>query len=185
MPRKIFYSERKRVEVWGGQVNTVCLPQLAVKKSGNCVLHVVNVAVAFRPPPPPHCEGCYWQKCNYCSKHHRRGLPSSRGLQIDVVYLCWPIAPSYTSPSAGGGGFRVSANEYSCAHHVTWSPNKLLRSTSIFNLCHISEISEMTGGGGSWSWDGILKLLWDPGIDSKELIPPVHASVTLWRLGTK
>jgi hypothetical protein len=29
----------------------------------------------------------------------------------------------------------VSANEYSCAHHVTWSPNKLWRSTSIFNIC--------------------------------------------------
>jgi hypothetical protein len=29
----------------------------------------------------------------------------------------------------------VLANEYSCAHHVTWSPNKLWRSTSIFNLC--------------------------------------------------
>ncbi len=30
----------------------------------------------------------------------------------------------------------VSSNEYSCAHHVTWSPNKLWRSsTSIFNLC--------------------------------------------------
>jgi hypothetical protein len=28
-----------------------------------------------------------------------------------------------------------SANEYSCAHHVTWSPNKPWRSTSIFNLC--------------------------------------------------
>ncbi len=36
------------------------------------------------------------------------------------------------------GGWRergVLANEYSCAHHVTWSPNKLWRSTSIFNLC--------------------------------------------------
>jgi hypothetical protein len=32
------------------------------------------------------------------------------------------------------GGCGVSANEYSCAHHVTWSPNKLWRSTSIFNL---------------------------------------------------
>jgi hypothetical protein len=49
-------------------------------------------------------------------------------------YLCWPIAPSYTSSNAGGGGCGVSANEYSCAHHVTWSPNKLRRSTSIFNL---------------------------------------------------
>ncbi len=34
-----------------------------------------------------------------------------------------------------GGIFEVSANEYSCAHHVTWSPNKLWRSTYIFNLC--------------------------------------------------
>ncbi len=32
--------------------------------------------------------------------------------------LSWrPIAPSYMSPNArGGGGFGVSANEYSCAH---------------------------------------------------------------------
>jgi hypothetical protein len=34
-----------------------------------------------------------------------------------------------------GGSFGVSANEHSCAHHVTWSPNKLWRSASIFNLC--------------------------------------------------
>jgi hypothetical protein len=31
-----------------------------------------------------------------------------------------------------GGSCGVSANEYSYAHHVTWSPNK--PSTSIFNL---------------------------------------------------
>jgi hypothetical protein len=49
-----------------------------------------------------------------------------RGLQRDVVYLCWLIAPS--------------ANEYSCAHHVTWSPNKLWRSTSKFNLCCTSSL---------------------------------------------
>jgi hypothetical protein len=42
---------------------------------------------------------------------------SPRGLQRDVVYLCWPIAPSYVSQNTGGGGsLRVSANEYSCAH---------------------------------------------------------------------
>ncbi len=41
---------------------------------------------------------------------------SIRGSQRDVVYLCWPIAPSYMSPNAGGGGCGVSANEYSCAH---------------------------------------------------------------------
>ncbi len=33
-----------------------------------------------------------------------------------------------------GGSCGVLANEYSCAHHVTWSPNKLWRSTFIFNL---------------------------------------------------
>ncbi len=45
--------------------------------------------------------------------------------------------PAYKSPNAGGGGGScgVSANQYSCAHHVTWSPNKLWRSNSIFNPC--------------------------------------------------
>jgi hypothetical protein len=33
----------------------------------------------------------------------------------------------------GEGGCGVSANEYSCALHVTWSPNKLWRSTTIPN----------------------------------------------------
>jgi hypothetical protein len=37
--------------------------------------------------------------------------------------------------AGGGGGCGVSANENSCAHHVTWSPNKLWRSNSIFKLC--------------------------------------------------
>jgi hypothetical protein len=35
----------------------------------------------------------------------------------------------------GGRSCGVSANEYSCAHHVTGSQNKLWSSTSIFNLC--------------------------------------------------
>jgi hypothetical protein len=40
------------------------------------------------------------------------------------------------SPNAGVGGCcRVSANENSCAHHMIWSPNKLWRFNSIFNLC--------------------------------------------------
>ena len=33
-----------------------------------------------------------------------------------------------------GVGCGVSANKNSCTHHVTWSPNKLGRSNSIFNL---------------------------------------------------
>ncbi len=35
--------------------------------------------------------------------------------QIGVVYLGWPIAPSYVSPNARGG-CGVSSNEHSCAH---------------------------------------------------------------------
>jgi hypothetical protein len=54
-----------------------------------------------------------------------------RGLQRDVVYLGWPIAPLYMSPNKGGGGScGVSANETA----VHRSPNKLWRSNSIFNL---------------------------------------------------
>ncbi len=35
------------------------------------------------------------------------------GLQRDVVFLGWPLAPSYTSPTVGGGGScGFSANEY-------------------------------------------------------------------------
>ncbi len=53
----------------------------------------------------------------------------------------------------GGGGWScgVSANEYSCAHHVTWSANKLWRSTSIFNLCLWLHRSGYDGPGGSGS----------------------------------
>ncbi len=51
--------------------------------------------------------------------------------------FCWPIAPSNTSPNAGGMGGRVCCgvldNEYSCLLHVTWSPNELRKPTSIFN----------------------------------------------------
>ncbi len=51
--------------------------------------------------------------------------------------------PRNTSPKCGGRGevaCRVSTNQYSCAHHVTWSPNKLWRSTtSIFNLGFIMQ----------------------------------------------
>jgi hypothetical protein len=46
----------------------------------------------------------------------------------------WPIATLVNEPKCGGGGCGVSANENSCAYHVTWSPNKLWRSNSIFNL---------------------------------------------------
>ncbi len=48
----------------------------------------------------------------------------TRGLQGDVVYLSWPIASLVRAQMRGRmGGCEVSANENSCAHHVTWSPN--------------------------------------------------------------
>jgi hypothetical protein len=56
------------------------------------------------------------------------------------------LRPSHMSPNAGGD-CRVSANENCCAHHVTWSPNKLWRYNSIFNLwiwfCRQSRMSRI------------------------------------------
>jgi hypothetical protein len=43
-------------------------------------------------------------------------------------------ALAYESNAGGGGSCGFSANEYSCVHHVTWNPNKLWRSSFIFNL---------------------------------------------------
>ncbi len=57
-----------------------------------------------------------------------------RGSQRDVVYLGWPIAPSYMSPNAGGGWELRGLSQW--VQLFTWSPNKLWRSTSnsIFSL---------------------------------------------------
>jgi hypothetical protein len=54
------------------------------------------------------------------------------GLQQGVTRRCrlsllTNSAVVYESNCGGMGGSGVSANEYSCAHHVTWSPNKLWR----------------------------------------------------------
>ncbi len=62
-----------------------------------------------------------WQAVQLVDCYHRKmsvpvvGLPA-RGLQGDVVYLSWPIAPLFYEPKCGGGGCGVSANENSCAH---------------------------------------------------------------------
>ncbi len=52
------------------------------------------------------------------------------GLQRDVVYLGWPIAPSYRSPNAGGGG---GGELLSLSKAVHRSPNNFWKSNSIFN----------------------------------------------------
>jgi hypothetical protein len=46
----------------------------------------------------------------------------------------------------GGCGCGVSANEYSCPHHVTWSPDKLWRSTSIFIILPMDLVNSCLGG---------------------------------------
>ncbi len=56
----------------------------------------------------------------------------NRRLQRDVVYLGWPIVPSYMSPSAGLRGSCGGLSQW--VQLCTWSPNKLWRSNSIFNL---------------------------------------------------
>jgi hypothetical protein len=44
----------------------------------------------------------------------------------------------FYSNAGGGGELRgLSANEYGCAHHVTWSPNKLWRSSFILYLTSV------------------------------------------------
>ncbi len=46
-------------------------------------------------------------------------LTGSKGLKRDIFYLGWPIAPSYMSPNAGGGGScgaQPTLSTYSCTH---------------------------------------------------------------------
>jgi hypothetical protein len=99
----------------------------------------------------PHCMHWVW-----ASFWHRKQRPillhsqqlshnvrtEIRGLQRYVVYLCWPnrwnSALKYESQCGGMEGCcGVSANDYSCAHHVTWSPNKLWRSNSYYLMTGI------------------------------------------------
>ncbi len=67
------------------------------------------------------------------------------GLHKDVDYLCWPIAPSYMSPNARGGGGVACSQPMSTAVHR--SPNKLWRSNSMFNLWPISSPHSVHGRG--------------------------------------
>jgi hypothetical protein len=59
-------------------------------------------------------------------------IHAMRGLQRDVVYLGWPIAPSYMSPNAGGGRELRGFSQW--VHLFTRSRNRLWRSNTILNL---------------------------------------------------
>ncbi len=66
-----------------------------------------------------------------------------RGLQRDVVFFAWPIAPSYMSPNAGGRGGVARSQPMSTAVHR--SPNKLWRSNSIFYLWGMDSLESIHG----------------------------------------
>jgi len=55
---------------------------------------------------------------------------TSGGSQRDVVYLCWPIAPSQMSPNVCVGGC-VAGSQW--VQLCTWSSNIIWSSYSIFN----------------------------------------------------
>ncbi len=110
-----------------------------------------------------------------CGRVHLEGYKEMSSILADQFALV------YESQCGGIGGVGGSAaNEYSCAHHVTLSPNKLWRSTSKFNLCvqwctppapffreetrpvtHWKTEKEkqlVAGrGGGDWRWDQIIR----------------------------
>ncbi len=80
-----------------------------------------------------------------CGKYCHMG--SATGLQQGVTKRCrlsWLTnsALVYEHKCGGREGAGLSANEYSCVYHVTWSPNKLCRSNSIFNLWFAARLSK-------------------------------------------
>ncbi len=64
-------------------------------------------------------------------------ISTSRGLQRDVVSLGWPIAPSYMSPNAGGGGGALRGLSQ-WVQLYTWSPNKLWKVSSLVSTTKIN-----------------------------------------------
>ncbi len=98
-----------------------------------------------------HNTECFYDavsRIDFCNLSKDDWFSATKGLQGDVVYLGWQIAPSYTSPNAGIG--RGSAGSQpmstdSCSHHVIWSPNKLWRSNSIFKYECYNHTSNVNG----------------------------------------
>jgi hypothetical protein len=113
-------------------------------------------AQCYSPPPPPfpsftQLKHTQSQIAMIMGTYISRGEPSQRSLSplkkcihFDRIYFAQGVTKRcrlslLTNSSlvirvqmrgdGGGGSCGVSANENSCAHHVTWSPNKLWRST--------------------------------------------------------
>ncbi len=78
----------------------------------------------------------FWNFCYKQSDIKKLDVQWSQGV-TKRCRLSWLTNSALVyEPKCGGGGLLalVSANEYSCAYHVTWIPNKLWRTTSIFKL---------------------------------------------------
>ncbi len=95
----------------------------------------INIKNIFRltTSSPPWSSSCWWRwrtRCQ-CSSASPSWLWVSTGSYTKRcrLSLLTNIESSNMSPNAGegeqGGCGRVSAIEYCCAHHGTWSPNKL------------------------------------------------------------
>jgi hypothetical protein len=76
----------------------------------------------------------WWAVLDSCDQYgvnvYGRYIWETGVIPSDVVYLCWPIAPSYLSPNEGGWGGVAGSQPMSTTVHR--SPNKLWRSNSIF-----------------------------------------------------
>jgi hypothetical protein len=75
-----------------------------------------------------------------------------RGIQRDVVYLGWPIASSYMSPNAGGGGELRGLSQW-----VQLYTGAQINLEIIFNLCKLGSHPQHSARylckkGGETSW---------------------------------
>ncbi len=100
------------------------------------ILHILNILDVLKNG---NCKGfgeiCKKVQQEISFKKKKHGVTKRCRLSLLIA----PIAPRRLNSAPHirvqmRGSCGVSAKEYSCAHHVTWSPNKLWRSTSIFNL---------------------------------------------------
>ncbi len=126
-------------------------PQSTYRSRGALYVMVDTVkGIGVHPPPSPdwadftimmectpesgHCQPVYSVRITAKTDEENLGKVRRRGLQRDVVYFDWPIAPSFMSPNAGdggGGGVRGLRQSMSTAAHR--SQNKLWRSNYIYN----------------------------------------------------
>ncbi len=74
----------------------------------------VDLYILYRIHCPPPRPLYHWN--HQPTSTQRTRYPIDQGSHRDVVYIGWPIAPTYMSPNAGGGDCWVSVYEYSCAH---------------------------------------------------------------------